>query len=217
MSLDITMPRFVMHQGVWLIPGLILVLHLCAFMFSTIITGNIEPIVDNDELIEFIIDSGELFIWHIAKTIQLFFIHQAGANQYTLHVTLSVCTLQAVSQPLKDPGSHIVPLGVPFELSCPICRQPLELGQYCTHYQNIKILCCSIEDSLEDHLHQPFRCLRNVHFTKPDNDQRLNLSDQENVPLYPSSPPPPSYHDASPSPSSLQEPIPDQQGQLHIC
>ena len=31
-------------------------LHLCALMFSTIITGNIEPIVDNDELIEFIID-----------------------------------------------------------------------------------------------------------------------------------------------------------------
>ena len=69
------MPRFVMHQGVWLIPGLILVLHLCALMFSTIITGNIEPIVDNDEFIEFIINSGELSIQHIAKTIQLFFIH----------------------------------------------------------------------------------------------------------------------------------------------
>ena len=75
MSLDITMPRFVMHQGVWLIPRLILVLHLCALMFSTIITRNIEPIVDNDDLIEFIIDSGELSIWHIAETIQLFFIH----------------------------------------------------------------------------------------------------------------------------------------------
>ena len=46
-------------------------LHLCALMFSTIITGNIEPIVDNNELIEFIINSGELPIWHIAKTIQL--------------------------------------------------------------------------------------------------------------------------------------------------
>ena len=49
-------------------------------MFSTIITGNIEPIVDNDELIEFIIDFVELSIWCIAKTIQLFFIHQAGTN-----------------------------------------------------------------------------------------------------------------------------------------
>ena len=57
------------------IPGLILVLHLCALMFSTIITGNIEPIVDNDELIEFIINSRELSIWCIAKTIQLIFIH----------------------------------------------------------------------------------------------------------------------------------------------
>ena len=65
-------------------------LHLCALMFSIIITGNIEPIVDNDELIEFIIDSGELSIQCITKTIQLFFIHQAGTNQYTLHVTLSV-------------------------------------------------------------------------------------------------------------------------------
>ena len=177
-------------------------LHLCALMFSTIITGNIEPIVDNDELIEFIIDSGELSIQHIAKTIQLFFIHQAGTNQYTFHMTLSVCTLQMVSQPLEDPGSCIVLPGIPFELSCPICRQPLELGQDCIHYQNITILCCGIEDPLEDHLHQPFRCLRNVHFTKPDNNQRLNLSNQENVSPYPSSPPPPSYCDASPSPSS---------------
>ena len=69
------MPHFVMRQDIWLIPGLILVLHLCAFMFSTIITGNIEPIVDNDGLIEFIIDSGELSMWRVAKTIQLFFIH----------------------------------------------------------------------------------------------------------------------------------------------
>ena len=50
-------------------------LHLCAPMFFTIITGNIEHIVDNDELIEFIIDSGELSIQHIAETIQPFFIH----------------------------------------------------------------------------------------------------------------------------------------------
>ena len=74
------MPCYVMHQGIWLIPGLILVLYLCAIMFSTIITGNIEPIVDNDELIEFITDSGELSIWSIAKTIQLFFIHQVRTD-----------------------------------------------------------------------------------------------------------------------------------------
>ena len=128
------MPCFVICQGVWLIPGLLLVLHLCALIFSTIITGNIEPIVDNDELIEFIINSEELSIQRVAKTIQLFFIHQAGANQYTLHMMLSVCTLQTVSQPLEDPGSCIVPPGVPFELPCPICRWPLELSQYCTHY-----------------------------------------------------------------------------------
>ena len=145
-------PHFVMHQDVWLIPGLILVLHLYALMFSTIITGNIEPIVDNDELIEFIIGSGELSIQCVAETIQLFFIHQAGTNQYTLHVMLSVYTLQMVSQPLKDPGSRIVSPGVPFELPCPICRWPLECGQYCTHHQNITILCCGIEDPLEDHL-----------------------------------------------------------------
>ena len=66
-------------------------------MFSIIIIGNIEPIVDNDELIEFIINSGELSIWCIAETIQLFFIPQAGTNQYTLHVMLSVHTLQTVS------------------------------------------------------------------------------------------------------------------------
>ena len=69
------MPCFIICQGVWLIPRLILVMHLCALMFSTIITENIEPIVDNDELIEFIIDSGELSIWCVVKTIQLFFIH----------------------------------------------------------------------------------------------------------------------------------------------
>ena len=140
------MPHFVMHQGVWLIPGLILVLHLCALMFSTIITENIEPIVDNDELIEFIIDSGELSIWHIAETIQLFFIHQAGTNQYTLHVILSVCILQTISQLLENSGSYIIPPVVSFELPCPICRQPLELGQYCIHHQNIIILCHDIED-----------------------------------------------------------------------
>ena len=69
-----------MYQDVWLIPELILMLHLCAIIFSTIIIGNIEPIVDNDELIKFIIDSGELFVHHITETIQLFFIHQVGTN-----------------------------------------------------------------------------------------------------------------------------------------
>ena len=157
-----------MYQGVWLISELILVLHLCAIMFSTIITGNIEPIVDDDELIEFIIDSEELSIQCIAKTIQLFFIYQAGTNLYILHVTLSVCILQTVSQPLEDPGSCIVPSSVPFKLPCPICRQPLELGQYYIHHQNITILHHSIEDPLEDHLCQPFKHLRNEYFTKPD-------------------------------------------------
>ena len=204
------MPYFIMCQGVWLIPGLILVLHLCAFMFSIIITGNIEPIVDNDELIEFIIYSGELSIQCIAKTIQLFFIHQAGTNQYTLHMTLSVHILQTVSQPLEDPGTCIVPPGVLFELPCPFCRWPLKLGQYCTHYWNITILYHSIEGPLEDHLCWPFRCLRNVHFTKPNNAQRSNLSDQENIPPYPSSPPSPSYYNASPPPSSPQESISSQ-------
>ena len=189
-------------SGVWLIPRLILVLHLSTIMFSTIITGNIEPIVDNDELIEFIVDSEESSIWHIAKTIQLFFIHQVGTNQYTLHVTLSVHTLQMVSQSLKDPESCIVPPGVPFELPCPICRWPLELSQYCTHHRDITILCCGIGDPLENHLHQPFRQLRNICFTEPDNIQRPNHLDQENVPPYPSSPPPPSYCNASPPPSS---------------
>ena len=69
------MPRYVMHQGVWLIPGLFLVLHLCAIMFSTIVTENIEPIVDNDELIEFIVDSGELIVRRVAHVFQLFFTH----------------------------------------------------------------------------------------------------------------------------------------------
>ena len=53
-------------------------LHLCACMFSTIITANIESIVDNDELIEFIIDFAELFIWHIVKTIQVWGRAQVG-------------------------------------------------------------------------------------------------------------------------------------------
>ena len=37
---------------------------------------------DTDELIEFIIDSRELSVWHIAETIQLFFIHQVETDQY---------------------------------------------------------------------------------------------------------------------------------------
>ena len=81
---------------------------------------------------------------------------------------LSVCILQMVSQLLKDPGSHIVPPGVSFKLPYPICRQSLELGQYYTHYRNITILCHGIKDPLEDHLHQPFRHLRNIYFTEPD-------------------------------------------------
>ena len=75
LSLDIMMPRYVMCQGVWLIPGLFLVLHLCAIMFSTIVTGNIEPIIDNDELIEFIVDSGELTVRRVTHVFQLFFTH----------------------------------------------------------------------------------------------------------------------------------------------
>ena len=120
-SLDITMPRYVMCQGVWLIPGLFLVLHLCAIMFSTIITGNIEPIVDNDEFIEFIVNSGELTVRRLANVFQLFFTHRVGTNQYSLHVSLSVRTLQKVSQPLEDPGSRIVVAGVLFQLPCSIC------------------------------------------------------------------------------------------------
>ena len=51
-----------MHQDIWLIPELILVMHLFAILFSTTITGNKELIVDNNKLIEFIINSRELFI-----------------------------------------------------------------------------------------------------------------------------------------------------------
>ena len=115
---------------------------------------------------------------------------------------LSAHTLQTVSQPLENPRSHIVSPGVPFKLPCPICRWPFELSQYCAHYGDITTLYYSIEDPLEDHLHHPFKHLRNIYFTKPDNAQRQNHLDQQNVPPYSSLTPPPSYHNASPSPFS---------------
>ena len=139
----------------------------------------------------------------------------SGTNQYSLHVSLSVHTLQEVSQPLEDPGSRIVAPGVPFELPCPICQHPLEWGEYC-HHHGITILCCGTEDSLEDHLREPFRHLQCLRSPKPDQSQRIYFSDEENVPPYPSSPSPPAYNDARSPPSSPRESIPDQEGQLHF-
>ena len=116
-------------------------------------------------------------------------------------MSLSVHTLQEVSQPPEDPGSRIVAPGVPFELPCPICQCPLERGQYC-HHHSITILRRSTEDLLEDHLREPFRRLRRLHSPEPDQSQRIYFSDKENVPPYPSSPSPPTYNDACSSPSS---------------
>ena len=106
----------------------------------------------------FTMDSGVLSFWRRPENFALHLVHHILNITYTLDVNLHVLVYSEVSeqpQPSSPPlpihpcpvpcssPSHgqgpgttldiIIPLGVPFELPCPICQHPLEQGQICHH------------------------------------------------------------------------------------
>ena len=108
--------------------------------------------------VRFTMKSGVLSFWRRPENFALHLIHHILNVTYTLDVNLCVVVHPEVSeQPQPSPPpipicprpiphsplSHrqgsgstpniIVPPGVPFELSCPICQCPLEQGQICRH------------------------------------------------------------------------------------
>ena len=82
-------------------------------------------------------------------------------EEYTPLATISIPPL-----PVHTPSDlRIVPPGVPFQVPCPHCQTPLEVGEYCQQHaaEGITVLCQGPEASLQEHHRVPFLFLQNTH------------------------------------------------------
>ena len=150
------MPLRFLHNVAWVIQGCILILHMMSVTMTTFM--NQPAIAETHNCVWFMMHSGVLSFWRRPENFVLHLIHCILNVTYTLDVNLHVVVHPEVDEqpqsspppipihphPISHPPlSHrqgsgstpdtIVPLGVPFELSCPICQHPLEQGQICRH------------------------------------------------------------------------------------
>ena len=150
------MPPCFLHNVAWVIQGCILILHMMPVAMTTFM--NQLAIAEIRKHVWFTMQFGVLSFWRRPENFALHLIHHILNVAYTLDVNLRVVVHPEVSeQPQSSPppipihphpipcpplfyrqgsGSTpdtIVPPGVPFELSCPICQRPLEQGQICCH------------------------------------------------------------------------------------
>ena len=139
----------------WVIQGCVLILHMMSVAMTTLM--NQLAVAETCNCVWFMMDSGVLSFWRRPENFVLHLVHCILNVTYTLDVNLHVLVHPEVNeQPQPSPlplpihphpvscssPSHqgssvapdtIVPLGVPFELPCPICQRPLEQGQICCH------------------------------------------------------------------------------------
>ena len=58
---------------------------------------------------------------------------------------------------------RIIPPGVPFQVPCPHCQTPLQVGEYCQQHEGITVLRQGPEASLQEHHRVPFLFLQSTH------------------------------------------------------
>jgi hypothetical protein len=146
------MPSIFLRYGSWLVTGMTLVMSLIAAAMVTAISGTI--MVEEDELLQFAIDSGELIICRMMDVFQFSYICTLSGNRASLTVVLRLEPLPEVgtsdSPEQRDPPSSPTPMertrspqphtilypSYPFRLRCPICPRCLEFLEYCHHSEH---------------------------------------------------------------------------------
>jgi hypothetical protein len=129
-----------------------LVMSLIAAVMVTAISRTI--IVEEDELLQFAVDSGELIIRRMLDMFQFSYVCILSGNRATLTVVLRPEPLPEVgtsnSPDQRDPPSSPTPVertrspqphtilypGYPFRLCCPLCPRRLEFLEYCHHSEH---------------------------------------------------------------------------------
>jgi hypothetical protein len=141
------MPSIFLRYGSWLVTGMTLVISMVAAAMVTAISGTI--MVEEDELLQFAVDSGELIICRMMDIFQFYNVYTLSGNRATLTVVLRLEPLPEVgtsnspdqrdlsSTPVErtcSPQPHtILTSGYPFCLRCPFCPRRLEFLEYCQH------------------------------------------------------------------------------------
>ena len=223
-----TMPAIFMRYGSWLVTGFALVISMVAAALS--IAVGADPIrIDGNEL-EFAVISGELVIRRVLHEFQLLYNTVVDGNRVSLTIVLRIEPQSEVGSPSsvpeeRDPSTSPVPpysapvpnqdrnifySDLPFQLRCPLCPHPLEIGEICYHpNRGVNVLRRSPEDieSRVEILNNPFEFLRiipgpgsNLHHHYPDSNLPTTplIERAIRIALAPDSPPPLS---SSPSPS----------------
>ena len=137
--------------------------------------------MEENDLLEFAITSGELIIRRLLCKFQLLFVTVVNGNRASLMIVLRLEPLSEVgstpNSPVpeeRDPSSLHPPLvvnndeniffpGHPFQLRCPLCPHQLEIGEICFHpNRGVNVLRQSPEDAQtrEEVFHTPFEFLR---------------------------------------------------------
>jgi hypothetical protein len=94
------MPLIFLRHGSWLVTGMTLVISLIAAVMVTAISGTV--IVEEDELLQFAVDSGELIIRLMMDVFQFHYVCVLSGNRATLKVVLRL-------EPLPEVGTSNSP------------------------------------------------------------------------------------------------------------
>ena len=140
------MPPFERY-GSWLVDGFVMTLSMVISAFNY---ARQQPIVEENGLLEFAVDSGRLLVrcirdeFHVSLTTQL----PEFNVTFNMDLHLEDRELPSGSAPeQQDPPSYfplpdqrlVIP-GVPFELPCPLCSRSLEQGQVCDHNETGQVV-----------------------------------------------------------------------------
>jgi len=140
------MPPFE-HYGSWLVDGFVMTLSMVISAFNYV---RRQPIVEENGLLEFTVDSGRMIIHRIRDEFHVSLTTQLPEYNITFNIDLRLedHELPSDSAPeQQDPPSyfpqsdqHLVIPGVSFELPCPLCSCPLERGQVCDHNETGQVV-----------------------------------------------------------------------------
>ena len=157
--------------GSWLLYFLIQVNYLTAFVFNLAL-GN--PTTRNDNLITISYLAGEMRFRRIGPDSYTLSLRLVGGNHaYNLTVVLRTTSLESQKRPTSQAGTieeytplttsislllvhtpadiRLVPPGVPFQVPCPHCQTPLEIGEYCQKHSREGICYgCSLVPNITD-------------------------------------------------------------------
>ena len=140
------MPPFERY-GSWLVDGFVMTLSMVISAFNYV---RRQPIIEENGLLEFAVDSGRLLVRRIRDEFHVSLTTQLPEFNVTFNMDLRLedCELPSGSSPeQQDPPSYypqsdqclVIP-GVPFELPCPFCSRPLERGQVCDHNETGQVV-----------------------------------------------------------------------------